>query len=151
MLVKHFTTTVYIFHENKVLLQFHHKLQKWLPPGGHLELNETPVESAKREVMEETGLEVELILQENIWIDRWNAKSIERPYLCLLEEIPAYKEVPAHQHIDFIYIARPSTPIENAFESCLWFSLDDLSSFQVDVDIFEDTLAIIKHILSPLS
>lgn len=148
MIEKHFTTTVYIINEKRVLLHFHAKLQKWLPPGGHLELNETPTESARREVMEETGLEIEFVPQENIWIDRWNARSLERPYLCLLENIPAHKNVSAHQHIDLIYVARPTSPIENAHESCHWFSVDELSHFRPDEEIFEDTLHIIKHLLS---
>jgi 8-oxo-dGTP pyrophosphatase MutT (NUDIX family) len=49
---RHFTTSVYILHEGKVLLLFHPKLQKWLPPGGHIEKDESPPEAAKREVME---------------------------------------------------------------------------------------------------
>jgi hypothetical protein len=51
-------------------------------------------------VREETGLEIEIIMQENIWIERWNANSFPRPYLCLLEEIPARPDQPTHQHVD---------------------------------------------------
>ena len=32
----------------------------WLPPGGHIEVNEDPIEAVLREVLEETGLEVEV-------------------------------------------------------------------------------------------
>src|SRR5438309_1914918 len=96
---KEFTATVYIIENQKVLLIYHHKLQKWLPPGGHIEENETPPEAAKREALEETGYEIEFIIQENVWIKQLNASSFERPYLCLLEEIPAYKDKEAHQHM----------------------------------------------------
>src|SRR5690349_3545236 len=104
---KQFTGTVYIIQENKVLLLLHPKLQKWLPPGGHLEEGETPPECAKREALEETGLAIELIRDEHIWVDRWNATSFERPWLCLLENIPAYGDKLPHQHVDFIYLGRP--------------------------------------------
>jgi len=55
---KHFTATTYIIQDGKVLLIPHSKLGKWLPPGGHVELNETPPECAIREALEETGLEI---------------------------------------------------------------------------------------------
>ena len=99
--MREFTATVYILNENQVLLHFHKKLKKWLPPGGHLEKDETPPECAIREAKEETGLDIALIRDERLWVDRWNATSFERPFLCLLENIPAYQDLPPHQHIDF--------------------------------------------------
>ena len=51
---RHFTTTVYLLHEEKVLLLFHPKPKKWLPPGGHIEMDESPPIAARRKVMEET-------------------------------------------------------------------------------------------------
>ena len=148
---KEFTATVYILWEKKVLLHFHHKLQKWLPPGGHVEENETPPEAARREVLEETGIEIEFLIQENVWLNEPNASSFIRPYLCLLEEIPQYKDTPAHQHMDFIYLARPiSDRIEMTCSSppIRWFGLEELEPLKPHVDIFNDTLNIIKHLLT---
>ncbi len=107
---RQFTATVYIFHEKKVLLHKHEKLGKWLPPGGHIEANETPPEAARREVFEETGLEITFLEQENLKISAYNGVSFERPFLCLLENIPAHNDQPAHQHMDFIYLATPLNP-----------------------------------------
>lgn len=154
-LERQFTASAYIIHseEPKVLLVYHKKLKKWLPPGGHIEQNETPPEAAKREALEETGFIIEIIPQENIWINRWNAASFERPFLCLLEEIPEHGGKPAHQHMDMIYLAHPS-PVQNSFnireediEMC-WFCWDELQALHVDEDIFEETLFVIKMILS---
>ena len=147
---KEFTATVYIIYENKFLLQFHPKLQKWLPSGGHMEPNETPPEAARREVLEETGLEIEFITQENIWINEPNCNSFERPYLCLLEEVPQYKEVPPHYHIDLIYIAEPvikSFDILVSSPPTRWFGLDDLEKLKPNIEIYNETLNTIKHIL----
>lgn len=148
---RQFTSTVYIIHNEKVLLIYHKKLLKWLPPGGHMHPNETPPEAAKREAKEETGLDVELIPQENIWIERWNAKSFERPFLCLLEEIPSFADKPAHQHIDFIYVAFPVGGLleENKEETdgLRWFSLSEVENLRSDDEIFQETQETIKYLL----
>ncbi len=143
---KEFTASVYLIDNQRVLLIYHHKLQKWLPPGGHVEVNETPAEAARREVREETGLEMEFFSQENLFINCWNAKSIERPYLCLLEEIPPYRDVPAHQHVDFVYVGRPIA--QSSSNSCpyQWFSWDDLQRLKLDIEIFNETLQVIQHL-----
>lgn len=143
---RHFTATAYIIHEDKVLLIPHAKLKKWLPPGGHMEANETPPESACLEVFEETGLQIEMIPQENLWVEFWNATSFERPYLCLLENIPAYGPKPAHQHIDFIYLARPIGGELSA--EARWFSLAEVEALQDDEEIFKETKKTIRHILT---
>ena len=48
----------YLVKENKVLLVHHNRLDKWVPPGGHLKEGEAPHEAAEREFFEETGLKV---------------------------------------------------------------------------------------------
>ena len=145
---KEFTASAYIIHEQKVLLIFHEKFQKWLPPGGHVESNETPAEAAIREVLEETGLEIEFIQQENLWINYPNATSFARPYACLLENVPVYKDKPAHQHIDFVYIARPLDANQTIPVCCKWFTHTEILKFQPQIDIFQDSLDIIKQLLN---
>lgn len=144
---KEFVASVYLIDNQKVLLIYHPKLQKWLPPGGHLEANETPSEAARREVKEETGLDIEFFRQDQIWVDCWNAKSIERPYLCLLEEIPAYQQTAAHQHVDFVYVAKPiGGQICSTFDY-QWFGWEDLQRLDPDIEIFNETLQVIQHVL----
>src|SRR5688572_30579638 len=52
-----FSVAVFARHAGKFLLIKHRRLGTWLPPGGELEEGETPLEAAKRELSEETGLE----------------------------------------------------------------------------------------------
>lgn len=148
---RQFTATVYIIDQERVLLILHRKLNKWLPPGGHLDPNETPAEGARREAREETGLEIEFIRQENVWIERWNARSFERPYLCLIEEIPPHKDVAAHQHIDFIYLGRPVGGVEkqnsDETDGMRWFTLDEIEALKADEEIFVETQETIRSIL----
>ena len=55
----HFTVSAFIFTPHgDCLALFHKKLQRWLQPGGHLELEDlTPIEGALREAKEESALE----------------------------------------------------------------------------------------------
>ena len=150
-MIRHFTTSVYLISEEKVLLLFHPKLKKWLPPGGHLEPNESPPEAARREVLEETGLEFEFILQENIWVERWNASSFVRPYLCLIENIPEYGKNPAHQHLDLIYLGRvKGNKKPQSADPIAFFSLDEVKALTSDLEIFAETQEVIGSILTKL-
>lgn len=50
---------VWIVHDNKVLMNYRvkpHGGGTWAPPGGHLEMNESWEDCAKREALEEAGL-----------------------------------------------------------------------------------------------
>lgn len=145
---RHFTATVYILHEGKTLLLHHKKHNIWVPPGGHVEANETPAETAKREAFEETGIEIEFIKQENVWFEEFsNATSIERPYLMLLENIPATAKEPAHQHMDFIYVAK-LVSIQQATEAhnMRWFTLEEVQNLKSGLEIFPDGKKTLEHI-----
>lgn len=142
---RHFTTTVYLLHEEKVLLHPHLKLGKWLPPGGHVELDETPPEAARREVLEETGLEIAFLEQENLKVEAFNAVSFERPFLCLLENIPARIDQPAHQHMDLIYVARPLNPPKSLPNGFKWFTYQEAQ--QIEEELFPDTRAMLYLLL----
>lgn len=137
---KHFTATAYVLYEDKFLLHIHPKIGKWLPPGGHIEPNETPIEAVKREVLEETGLNVEIIPQENLWIDDENAKSFHRPFLCLLEEV--LFPYP-HQHIDLIYLAKPTESSSLKNNEFHWLTLQEVNQLS---NIYPDTVKTIQAI-----
>lgn len=51
-----FSVAVYPRYEGRVLLIRHRRLGIWLPPGGEMLPDETPLEAAARELREETGL-----------------------------------------------------------------------------------------------
>jgi 8-oxo-dGTP pyrophosphatase MutT (NUDIX family) len=119
-LSRDFTVAVFVVHEDRVLLHFHAKLDRWLPPGGHIEPNELPDEAAVREVLEETGVVCTLTGGTRMHYDD--------PALPLQLVTPAGIQLeqigPDHQHIDLIYFASgsPTKPREQVG----WFALDEL-------------------------
>ena len=59
-ITRHFTATIMVVYNNKMLLHMHKKLGLWLPVGGHIDRDELPEEAALREAKEESGLDVEI-------------------------------------------------------------------------------------------
>jgi 8-oxo-dGTP pyrophosphatase MutT (NUDIX family) len=52
-----FSVAIFCRHDDAILLIRHKRLGTWLPVGGEIEAGETPLEAARRELYEETGLE----------------------------------------------------------------------------------------------
>jgi len=56
------SVTAIVFDEdNRILLARHADTKRWVAPGGSIEPNENPIDAVIREVLEETGLNVEPI------------------------------------------------------------------------------------------
>ena len=103
--VRHFTATGFVVHEGATLLHWHPKVKMWLPPGGHIEPNEDPVQAVLREVEEETGVKVEVV-PTGTPIDLDYPTQVHAPFTIEIEDI----DDPAqgwHQHIDMIYFCKP--------------------------------------------
>jgi 8-oxo-dGTP pyrophosphatase MutT (NUDIX family) len=97
-----FTVAVFVVHEARVLLVLHRKLGKWLPVGGHIELDEDPEQAAHREVREESGLDIELIGERPPTTEPGTRALIAPRFL----DIPRIHD--SHEHIGMIYFARPA-------------------------------------------
>lgn len=140
---KHFCVSVYVFNpENKqFLLVKHKKLGKWIQPGGHIEMNEDPEESALREVFEETGLYVKLV-GENYPRNQDYIKP-----LALQKNVVK----PDHIHMDFVYMANPTEETslvinEKETDGLKWFSLEEI--LDESFETFDDVRMWCEKILS---
>ncbi len=98
-----FTVAIFIVHDGRILLIHHRKLNKWLPIGGHIELDEDPEMAALREAKEESGLDVELIGERPPTTEPGTRALITPRFL----DIHRINET--HEHIGMIYWARPKT------------------------------------------
>lgn len=96
-----FTVAIFVVRDERVLLIHHRKLDKWLPLGGHVELDEDPEMAALREAKEESGLEVEL-LGERPPTTGHGTRALIAPRFLDIHRISD-----THEHIGMIYWARP--------------------------------------------
>ena len=96
-----FTVAIFVVHDDRVLLIHHRKLNKWLPLGGHIELDEDPEIAALREAKEESGLDVELVGERPPTTEP-GTRALIAPRFLDIHRISA-----THEHIGMIYWARP--------------------------------------------
>jgi ADP-ribose pyrophosphatase YjhB (NUDIX family) len=127
-----FTATAFVYWQGKTLLHKHKKLGLWLPCGGHIDPYELPDDAAKREVLEESGVEIELLGETALSIHE--PRQLIRPRGVQLEFIHEN-----HEHIDLIYFARPVsgyTGYLNQDDPSLgWYSLLDLKHMDITEEI----------------
>lgn len=99
------------FKRGEILLVDHRKSGLWLPPGGHVEPDEDPTETVRREAQEELGIEARF--------------SIQKPLFLTLAWATG------HQDLSLWYLLNleRSEPIvydEREFHQIRWFPLDQL-------------------------
>lgn len=98
----HVTASGIILKGEEILLIFHNRLQKYIQPGGHVEGDKTLYESAKREVLEETGIDAAL--------HPWHTANGFIPIDIDTHKIPANtkKDESKHFHHDFAFVFQVS-------------------------------------------
>jgi len=97
----------YIFRDGKMLmLKRAQHPQTFVPPGGKLEVEEDPVAGMRREVREETGLEVELIGVAHTWYGRITSE--EHPLLAInyLASWTAGEPRLSDEHSEYLWVDR---------------------------------------------
>jgi len=128
-----YTASAYIINDNRVLLLMHHKLHLWLPPAGHVEINETPFEAVFREVEEEAGLSrhsLTFLPTSDLYhaLKRDDVQiGIPLPF-----DLEAHPINDTHNHIDFAYAFRSDTdiirPEEGGASDLRWFTIDEIKN-----------------------
>jgi 8-oxo-dGTP pyrophosphatase MutT (NUDIX family) len=103
-----------------VVLVFHERLERWLQPGGHIEPGDrTLAGAARREVQEETGLDVLLDAPCLVGLD--------------VHEIPATQDEPAHLHYDLMFcFTAADTTITGGDSRAAWCGVGQLREYGVD-------------------
>lgn len=162
-MIRHFTATAFIVDsKRRTLLLWHRRLQRWMPPGGHVDPDETPEETARRECKEETGLDIAIIGEEQPDVFAGNPQEggiLRKPIAFLLENIPTSTErnEPAHQHMDFVYLVRPLDESQvlrlqrEEGDRLCWFTAAEIAALDESTEIFANVKRYILSILTTAS
>lgn len=132
-----FTATVLVVNGDAVLLRMHEKYHKWLPVGGHVELDEDPNAAAIREAKEEAGLDIQLYgtAPEAPFEDGGFFKNLIVPAFMNMHQV---KIDSVHHHCDFIYFGTSDTREvcarrEEKVCEMKWFTREELDDLSYDL------------------
>jgi len=124
----HFTGSALIVSADgeRALLHHHRKLDKWLQFGGHCDGDEDVLRVAKREALEESGIDGLIVAS-------------ERPFDLDIHPIPAKDKEPEHFHYDirWVFIAPENAEYIKSEESheLRWFTAEELAPLQLDASL----------------
>jgi 8-oxo-dGTP pyrophosphatase MutT (NUDIX family) len=120
----HITCTAVVLdpRRERVLLMFHHRLLRWLLPGGHCENDDISISSvAGREAVEETGVAID--------------PYVDAPMVGIdVHGIPPKKKEPYHLHHDLIFAFTSRSEAIQVTEEARrveWSAPSDLARFGV--------------------
>lgn len=128
-----YTAGVYVVYKDKVLIRRHEKYHIWIHVGGHIELDEHPIEAAIREVYEEVGLKVTVPGYNGV-------RAIDAPAYTATDEVmilPAPKHMnihrinETHQHLDLLYYATSETDVvipEKEDDQWVWLTAEEIAN-----------------------
>ena len=144
MIKNKFTATGIVFNESGNILMIKHKqLGKWLPPGGHVDENELPCKAVAREVMEETGISVQVLSSvSELELLSGVAKELPLPLRIMHVNIDG---TGLNNYIDFLYLCRAINTDtilkESEIDDLGWFSPEEV----MKMDTYEDIIKTIEY------
>ncbi len=99
----------------KILLVDHKQAQLWLPAGGHVEINEDPMDTVKRECYEELNINAEFFIDAPIFLTVTTTVGL----------------TPKHVDVSLWYLLKGSCQLDYKFDpgefnTIKWFGLDEI-------------------------
>ncbi len=146
-----FTVSFLVVHptEPKILLHYHKKLACWNQLGGHVELDEQPMEALERELKEEAGLHPDdyKIIQTHESLSPRGTVSLPLGFGLFVYDYAGS----GHRHIDIPYIIKSNKteikPAQGESTQIDWFSLEEIKKMNADGLVEDGILDICEWIL----
>ena len=134
----------------RLCLIMHPRLEMLLPAGGHVEADETTAEAVLREVREETGLAVRLLLPLSMPLPSGTPHiPVPVPWWILEMRVPADRHEPSpHVHVDFIYVAvADRVAARPAAHQVAWLTAAELAEHPC---VVKDTRLLAKEVFAKI-
>jgi 8-oxo-dGTP pyrophosphatase MutT (NUDIX family) len=123
----HITSSAWLVDPSntKTLLTHHRKLQRWLQLGGHVEGEDSVIQSALREAQEESGImDIRFVSEEIFDLD--------------LHWIPDNPKEKGHWHYDLRYLMQAASTdfaVSDESHDLKWFSFEELAGAKTDESV----------------
>lgn len=114
----------------QVALILHPRWEEWLPPGGHVEVDEHPAEAAVREIWEETGYVADLLPGPMLALPAgFPHQAVAAPWWIVEMRAGADNHTPQrHVHIDHVFLAwAVGEPVREPGHRVRWFDAVELA------------------------
>lgn len=141
----HFTASGIVMANGHILLVNHKRIGAWVPPGGHIEPGEMPEETVVREILEETGVEVEVVSEAMPETGDADAFFLSRPLY--VQAVLAIEKGERLYHVDLSYLCSPKITSGAGEMPALchspevkesrWFKLSELDSVPLAKNVIE--------------
>ncbi|MBN1386724.1 NUDIX domain-containing protein [Candidatus Woesearchaeota archaeon] len=123
----------HLIHDNKLLLIHHKKLDMWLPPGGHIDKDETPDDTLIREFKEEVNLDIEILNRNDVDPAGNIISQLALPFYCNVHSVGD------HAHSCSFYLCRALKneikKKDDEVNDFRWFTKEELNDPSVPVDV----------------
>ncbi|MHA1984696.1 MAG: NUDIX domain-containing protein [Candidatus Hodarchaeales archaeon] len=142
--IKHFTATTYLYIKEieKILMIWHPSLKSWISPGGHIEENESPEETARREIREEVGAENITFFFNNSYR---NDISDDRVNILLMPHFLIEEDIEEnHFHMDWIFFATVPNMEYNSPEGKI-LKLFSMKDIEFEEKMFDNVKELAKY------
>ncbi len=146
-----YAVNVFVFNSDYTALLFVKRERppfagQYLPPGGHIEQGENPLEAAVREVREETGLEIEVLDFRSGTPMVLDSRTVRMPdpIRVQVEYIDRH-----HKHVDFVLLGEISGDNDwipdSHREQVSWVSVNELKGLEMPRNVKDLAYFLFRH------
>lgn len=129
----HLVVNMAIVRDGAVLLERTDEGSFWKFPGGHVEEDENPVDTVRREAREELNVSLDFVMPEKLFPDGPHSRVLPTPWGSFVHTVARDSKLnEPHDNIIYSYVVIPrNEPSPQEGQAIRWFVPDDLTEGRV--------------------